>query len=69
MVSANPSYAKWLSLLEGPPCPRLPHDSTIANTMKQVQMTTLIKIKYMQRQCIIALQSGVHSKLVVPVVI
>ena len=45
--SANPSYPKWLSLLEGPPCSRLPHDSKIANIMKQDQMTrpTLIKIK------------------------
>ena len=37
--SANPSYPKWLSLL--------PHDSKIANIMRQDQMTrpTLIKIK------------------------
>ena len=34
--------------------------------MKQDQMTTLIKIKQIQRQCIISLQSGVHSKLVLP---
>ena len=45
LVSANPSYPKWLSLLEGPPCSRLPHDSKIANIIKHDQMTTLIKIK------------------------
>ena len=42
-------------------------DSKIANIMYQDQMATLIKIKSIQRQRIIALQSGVYSKLVVPV--
>ena len=42
-------------------------DSKIANIMNQDQMATLIKIKSIQRQRIIALQSGVYSKLVVPV--
>ena len=52
--------------LRGPDCPRLPHNSNIANIMKQDQMTTLIKIKQIQRLRIISLQSSVHSKLVVP---
>ena len=49
---------------------RLPHDSKIANIgglMKQEYMTTLIKFKLIQGQCITSLQSGVHSKLVIPV--